>query len=275
MAKPVIKWAGGKTYLLGDIEEILTGFGTDSYKYCEPMVGGGAVFYRLASRFKSSVISDLNPDLINLYRVVQSDVDALIAELCNGEYFYVHKSDSRTLENYRRIRAEEPTNSVKRAARIVFLLKTCFNGLMRVNKQGRFNVPPGSYRNPTICDEPVLRDAAAALAHTSIKGPGDAATLIRGLRGKYFLFVDPPYHGGNDSKFTGYSGAFGDEQQADLVKAMLGSDCPFIYTNRATDFILDLFDGSGAELKTVDLKHSIQPRYTTGLIESELIAYRI
>ena len=272
IAKPVVKWAGGKGYLLDHIIGITQKIDTSSYKYCEPMVGGGAVFYRLYQSFNGATISDLNPDLINLYRVIKTDVDGLIKELASNEYFYVHKSEPATLANYRSIRSSSPQDPIKKAARIIYLLKTCFNGLMRVNKKGQFNVPPGSYRNPTICDSPVLRAASAAFANTTIAGPCDAAELIDTLTGKQFLFIDPPYHGG---KFTGYSGEFGDEEQSALVKAIFTSKCPFVYTNRATDFIVALFDDSGATLETIDLKHSIQPKYTTGLVERELVAYCI
>jgi len=271
VAKPIIKWAGGKTYLLKLLIPIIEKLSPD-HEYCEPMVGGGAVYYKLQSRFKRATISDLNPDLINLYRVIQTDVDGLIEELNNGTYFYIHKSEPATLDNYHRIRASELQDPIKRAARTIYLLKTCFNGLMRVNKAGRFNVPPGSYRNPIVCDRAALAAASVALAHTNIMGPCDAAELIGGLSGKQFLFVDPPYHGG---KFTGYSGKFGDKEQSDLVEVLLASKFPFIYTNRATEFIMALFDGSGATLDTVDLKHSIQPKYTTNVVLQELIAYRV
>jgi len=271
IAKPVIKWAGGKAYLLNRIIEIIQKLDTKQYSYCEPMVGGGAVFYRLYQNFKKATISDLNPDLINLYRVIQVNVDSLIEELANGKYFYTHKSDPTTLANYRAIRASNPQDPIKRAARTIYLLKTCFNGLMRVNKKDQFNVPPGSYYNPTICDSAVLQAASVAFADTTIAGPGDAAELIKGLSGRQFLFIDPPYHGGT---FTGYSGKFGDEQQSDLVRTVLDSGHPFIYTNRATGFIIALFDNSGATLKMVDLRHSIQPKYTTNVVGRELIAYR-
>ena len=272
-AKPVIKWAGGKTYLLTMIEQILSDFDTTQYGYFEPMIGGGAVFFKHAGRFKSASVSDLNPDLINLYRVIKTDVDALIQELTNGEYFYVHKNEPDTLENYRRIRASDPQSSVCKAARIMFLLKTCFNGLMRVNKSGRFNVPPGSYQDPQICNEGALRAASIAFVNVAIEGPEDATVLVKGLSSKqHFLFLDPPYHGG---KFTGYSGVFGDEHQADLIEATLESGCPFIYTNRATEFILSLFEGSGTTLDIINLRHSIQPKYTTNVVEKELVAYRL
>jgi len=278
-ARPIVKWAGGKGYLLPKLAELLQHFPCARYDYYEPMVGGAAVFFRFAHQFRSARISDANLELINLYRVVRDDVAGLIKELRNGHYFYRHKSEARTLANYRSIRASDPTDAVKRAARIIYLLKTCFNGLMRVNSAGRFNVPPGSYRDPTICDVPALRAAALALAGVTISGPEDAiaalAVLPKRCCSRTLLIVDPPYHGGkvaNGGKFAGYSGEFDEGRQALLVKAMLASGCPFIYTNRATDFIMKLFKGTATVLETVPLTHSIQPRYTTGVTERELVA---
>jgi DNA adenine methylase len=282
LAKPFVKWPGGKTYLLPRLTDLLNNFPCESYDYCEPMVGGGAVFFHLSQRFRCSRISDVNPDLINLYRMVQQNVDDLIAELRSGRYFFTRKNDSATRENYLRIRSSNPTTEVGRAARFLFLNKTCFNGLMRVNRAGQFNAAIGSYHNPTVCDEPALRAAARALAHTTISGPEDAAQLIRRISGaKTFLLVDPPYHGQqiaeagkNGGKFTNYSGEFGDREQSELVQVMLDSGCSFVYTNRHTDFIVNLFKGSGTQLFQQDLKHSIQPKYTTGLVECELVAFR-
>lgn len=283
MAKPFIKWAGGKNYLLNNLTTKLEHFDCSSYDYYEPMVGGGAVLFALAHRFKSATISDVNPDLINLYSVIKADVEALIAELRNGSYFYIHKSDSATLENYRRIRASDPTAPVQQAARIIFLLKTCFNGLMRVNSQGRFNVPPGSYTNPKVCDEDVLRASSVVLQDVTILGPRDATELIGNLpkKQKILLFVDPPYHhppkkkSKNGGKFTGYSGEFDEADQTALIETMLRSGHKYIYTNRATAFIVSQFAGFSYDINH-KLRHSIQPKYTTGAEnENELIAYRL
>jgi DNA polymerase-1 len=287
-ARPIVKWPGGKTYLLPKIGSILAGFDAAGHTYVEPMVGGGAVLFEFGGSFKGRVINDLNPDLINLYRVVQTDVDGLIAELGNGSYFFVHKEDAVSAENYHRIRASQPSDPVRQAARILFLLKTCFNGLMRTNRAGRFNAAMGSYRNPPICNAPRLRACSSFLAGVEILDPTDGAEVIRRYASSQtLLFCDPPYHhpvvngntgraSKNGGKFTAYSGnEFGDVEQAGLVRAMLDSGSPFIYTNRATDFIVSLFDGSGATLDRVPLTHSIQPKYTTGVVEEELVAYRL
>lgn len=284
-ARPIIKSPGGKAYLKPTIARILNGFPAGEHTYLEPMVGGGSVLIAFGQPFAGRAIGDLNPELINLYRVVQSEVEALIAELSNGGYFLRHKGDPATRVNYLRIRASASATPVEKAARLLYLLKTCFNGLMRTNRAGGFNTAMGSYQDPLICDSPALRACAAFLADTHIFDPGDAATLIaaHGDPGR-FLFVDPPYHHpgpANGGKFTGFSGnEFGEAEQGRLVKAVLDSGSPFIYTNRASEFILDLFVGSGARLDRQPLTHSIQPIYTGSANtnrkpEEELIAYRL
>lgn len=222
MAKPFIKWAGGKGYLITLASQKLSGI---SLPYCEPMVGGGAIFFALRDHFANHIIADVNPELINLYTVIRDNLDAMVAELSSG-YEFVHKTDSASSDNYHRIRASRPTDPVKRAARILFLLKTCFNGLMRVNKSGHFNVPMGSYRHPKVIDIEVL-------------------------------------------------GEFGDKEQVSLIEQLSGSEHKFLYTNRATDFILDNLRANSIHFDLIPLKHSIQPKHTTGMVESEVIAYRL
>lgn len=270
--RPIIKWAGGKKYLINDISEILKDFQCHDYHYCEPMVGGGAIYFAFANKFANATISDINPELINLYKVVKNNVDSLIEELTNGQYFYMHKSDPKTKENYYRIRASEPVDTIKKAARTIYLLKTCFNGLMRTNKKGKFNVPPGSYKNPIICDKQTLKEASKTLQTTTIAGPQDANHIIRNINQKTLLFVDPPYHA-DTTKFTSYSGEFTPEDQIRLINTLIKSNCPYIYTNRATELIKSQFNN--ATLKEINLRHSIQPKYTTGVVEKELIAYNL
>jgi len=182
LAKPIIKFVGGKSQLL---PEILPRLPAKIRTYYEPFAGGAAVFFALASerRFERAVLCDLNAELAILYTVVRDAVEALIGELSGMTY---------SEEEYYRVRATEPGDPVKRAARMVYLNKTGFNGLYRVNKSGKFNVPFGRYANPTICDEPRLRAASEALQGVSIRtgdfwhGCGDAAPGD-------FVYFDPPY----------------------------------------------------------------------------------
>lgn len=268
MAKPFIKWAGGKGYLISHVSGMLNGI---DLPYCEPMVGGGAIFFALRDYFKSHIIADVNPELINLYVVIRDNLDVLIAELGVG-YEFVHKTDKASADNFHRIRASRPTDPIKRAARILFLLKTCFNGLMRVNKSGHFNVPMGSYTNPRIVDIEVLGNAAKALSGVDIR-LANVSDTIASLASRHFLFVDPPYHGA--AKFTGYSGEFGDAEQVALINQLSESEHKFIYTNRATELILDKLRTNSIDFELIPLKHSIQPKHTTGVIESEVVAFRL
>lgn len=270
--KPFIKWAGGKTYLLSELHVILNSLSGD-IGYCEPMVGGGALYWTIHDKFKHRIIADVNEELINLYIIIRDWPEDLIRELKKPNYKYVHKSDVQSLETYRAIRASSPTDPIVRAARIMFLLRTCFNGLMRVNKQGRFNVPPGSYKNPEICNEELIRCDSEALQGTLIRHSKAIDTINSLGDGKFLLFVDPPYFG--DKKFTDYSGEFSAIHQVELIRCILDSKQPFVYTNRAHQFILEQFAGTDTILKTVQLRHSVQPKYTTGMIEQELIAWRI
>lgn len=271
--KPFVKWAGGKTYLLPELYEILDKVSGD-IGYCEPMVGGGALYWAILDKFRIKTIADINADLINLYKIIRDVPEELIVELLKPEYKYVHKSEEQSLTTYRSIRASVPDDPVKKAARIMFLLRTCFNGLMRVNKHGQFNVPPGSYKNPEICNAELIRCDSAALQGTVILHSNAIDTIHLSDGGKCLLFVDPPYYD-DKKKFTDYSGEFTLEDQTALIDCILQSQQPFIYTNKAHPFIVAKFDGTDVKTKTVDLKHSVQPRYTTGVVERELIAWRI
>lgn len=179
--RPLVKWAGGKTQLL---DEILPKVPKRYGRYIEPFVGGGALFFALAP--KSAVIADSNPELINLYRAVAADVEGVIAEL--REY-----RNSEELFYATRRRDWKTMSSVAAAARTLFLNRTCFNGLYRVNRSGQFNVPFGKYKSPKILDESALRIAAPLLARCTIL-VGDYKEVLRAeARPGDFVFLDPPY----------------------------------------------------------------------------------
>lgn len=230
VAKPFIKWVGGKTQLLSQYQQLFP----QSYRnYFEPFVGGGAVFFHLQP--DRAALSDLNPELINAYICVRDRVEDLIEEL---EWH----QDSHDREHYfkqRQLQNEKIGSPIDRAARFIYLNKTCFNGLYRENKKGEFNVPIGSYKNPAICDRDTLIAASEALQGAAIFNRSfDAIAPSRGD----FVFFDPPYHPISDTaKFSQYTrSAFGPNEQVNLrdfvrelsdrgVKVMLSnSDCPFI-----------------------------------------------
>lgn len=180
-AKPILKWAGGKTQMLGDlIPKVPTSYG----RYIEPFFGGGAMFFALQP--ENAVIADSNPELINMYRQVADHVDEVINYLKKyentSEMFY----DVRSLEWTALPKAEA-------AARTIFLNKTCFNGLYRVNKQGQFNVPFGKYKNPKICDEEGLRAASEVLKKAEILCGDYLLVLEHYAQPGDFVFLDPPY----------------------------------------------------------------------------------
>ncbi|MDX8400699.1 MAG: Dam family site-specific DNA-(adenine-N6)-methyltransferase [Gallionellaceae bacterium] len=181
VSRPLLKWAGGKTQLLGEIIPKIP----DKYgRYIEPFFGGGAVFF--AVRPEGGVIADSNPELINLYRSVASDVDGVMTQL--GCY-------ENTEEVFYSIRALDWTKlpRVEAAARTIFLNRTCFNGLYRVNKSGKFNVPFGRYKSPKIMDEDSLKAASALLRNTTIIC-GDYKTVLKETaQSGDFIFLDPPY----------------------------------------------------------------------------------
>lgn len=179
--KPLLKWAGGKTQLLG---EIIPKMPKKYGRYIEPFFGGGALFFAIAP--SGGIIADSNPELINLYRSVAKNVEGVISQLrCyenSEEVFYEVRSLDWT-----------KLPSTEAAARTIYLNKTCFNGLYRVNKSGQFNVPFGSYKNPKIVDEGALRAASALLGNTTIVCGDYKAVLKAHARPGDFIFLDPPY----------------------------------------------------------------------------------
>ena len=175
--KPFVKWVGGKSQLIEQIEKMLP---TDSEKvltkYAEPMVGGGALFFSLLSKydFEELYISDINAELINAYQAVKNDVDNLIAKLSEMQMLFLPMDENGRKYFYYNIREKfnstilTAETATEKAAQFVFLNKTCFNGLYRVNRKGQFNVPMGAYKNPTICDEENLRNIHEALQNVTI-----------------------------------------------------------------------------------------------------------
>jgi DNA adenine methylase len=273
--RPFLRWNGGKTYRLGDISRILAGFPTRDYHYIEPMVGGGAVYFALSPSFKKAAIGDVQPDLSNLYRVVADRVDDLLATLNNGEYWYEGHDDQASKDNYRRIRALEPSDPIDRAARWYYLNRTCINGLMRTNKAGKMNAAPGDVKTFRP-DGALLRRCSEAMRDTAIFR-GEAQTILGEILNEYrhkklFLFVDPPYHDERQGKYVGYAGGFSAEDQACLVESLLSTGQPFIYTNKATDLIKGLFP-PWVCTEIHPLRHKVGPRECRGKEEMELVAY--
>ena len=200
--KPFLKWAGGKSRLLGALHAASP---SEWATYHEPFTGGGALFFELASqdRISRAVLSDSNPDLINAYRVVRDDLPLLLDELMSLEIQYLGARDRA--EVYYAIRAQRRTDPVGSAARLIFLNRTCFNGLYRVNQSGEFNVPHGRYVRPRVCDSGGLRRASALLALARLE-ISDFEAASDFVRAGDFVYFDPPYHPVSDTaSFTSYT----------------------------------------------------------------------
>lgn len=184
---PVLKWAGGKKQLL---PQILPRLPDRMRTYYEPFIGGGAVFFALAHarRFDRAVISDKNLELVNLYTVVRDDVEDLL------QCLEPHADKATDSDWFYHVRSWAPTElePAERAARLVYLNRTCFNGLYRVNRKGDFNVPFGRYKNPRVRDEPRLRAASEALQRVEIRG-ADFAEVAASARKGDGVYFDPPY----------------------------------------------------------------------------------
>ena len=224
-ARPFIKWVGGKTQLLDDIKKILPRdlSRRDEMTYIEPFVGGGAVLFWILQEYPNitrAVINDINAELICTYRVIKYDVENLILKLSRlqNEYLPLNEVDRKKYFLAQRERFNErDTSEVEIAALFIFLNRTCFNGLYRVNSKGKFNVPHGRYANPKICDEETLRADSAVLQRVEILC-GDFAQTGKYAHDNVLFYFDPPYRPLTDtSAFTSYAKeGFDDAEQIRL-----------------------------------------------------------
>lgn len=222
--RPVVKWAGGKWKLLEQLRERMpdTAFGT----YAEPFAGGAAMFFSLADgrRFERARLADKNEELVALYRVIKTDIDALVARLreISTAYAAMDQEAQRELFYAERQKKTATMSAVDRGARLLFLNKTCFNGLWRVNSKGVFNTPFGRYDNPRILDEDLLRAAHVALQRAEIVNE-DFESVLKGLGPADFVYFDPPYMPvSKTANFTAYAAeGFGMEEQERLADRMV------------------------------------------------------
>ena len=226
--KPFVKWVGGKSQLVEQIEKMLPTDGENVLtKYAEPMVGGGALFFSILSKydFEELYISDINAELINAYQTVKNDVDNLIAKLNEMQMLFLPMDENGRKYFYYTVRerfnSTELTeeNATEKAAQFIFLNKTCFNGLYRVNRKGQFNVPMGAYKNPTICDDENLHNIHEALQNVTIVC-GDYSLSKSFIDKDTFVYLDPPYRPiSKTSGFTAYNtDVFDDNEQIRLSK---------------------------------------------------------
>jgi len=235
--RPFVKWVGGKGQLIPELTKRLP---CTFARYYEPFIGGGALFFHLQP--EQAFLSDINDELINVYNVVKCNVEALLKELSRhvyeASYFYnIREADRRP--NYKQ------WSAVRKASRFIYLNKTCYNGLYRVNSKGYFNAPFGDYRNPKICDPENLRLCSEALQHTEVSCSSYHVVDERTRPGD-FVYFDPPYAPLTaTSNFTNYSkGGFRKEDQEELRNVCSRLDkkgVKWMLSNSSTPLILDLY----------------------------------
>lgn len=241
LARPFLKWAGGKRQLL---PELLARRPKKLGTYYEPFLGGGAVL--LALQPARAIVNDTNGELINCYEVVRDSVEDLIALLQehkarNSEDYYYEIRDWDRDDSY----SERP--AIARAARIIYLNKTCYNGLFRVNSQGQFNVPFGRYAAPSIVDDGVLRAVSRYLSTNDVQfRTVDFASATHDAQAGDFIYVDPPYDPvSSTASFTGYDvNGFGKDEQRRLkehIDELTMRGCKVMLSNAYTPFIRDLY----------------------------------
>jgi len=241
LVAPFLKWVGGKRQLIPSIVAYLPK-NIKEYNYIEPFVGGGAILFYLQPQ--NAIINDLNKELINVYEVIKNNLDELILDLKNhkneSDYFYQIRALDRN-DNF------EKLNSVQRASRIIFLNKTCFNGLYRVNNAGEFNAPFGRYKNPNIVNEPTLKAVHKYLSSNNIHiSSKDYSEILKKLDKKSFVYLDPPYHPiSESSNFTGYiQGGWNSSDQINLKTAcdeLNKNGIKFLLSNSSSEFIKNLY----------------------------------
>ena len=269
LVSPVVKWVGGKRQLLEDITPLIPSRMT---MYCEPFLGGGAVLF--ARQPRKAIVNDINADLMLVYEVIRDDVEELIRVLNtyenNAERFYEVRDLDRDKVSY------QAMSKVQRASRTIYLNKTCYNGLFRVNSSGEFNTPFGYYKNPNIVNEPVLRAVSKYLSTNDVQlfCEDFAITLQRVPKGG-FVYLDPPYDPVSDTaSFTGYnSGGFDKTNQIQLKQCcdeLTKRGVKFLLSNSSTRFIRELY--STYKVSTVHAKRAINSDGSKrGAIEEVLI----
>lgn len=241
LVAPILKWVGGKRQLLPVISSHLPK-NFSKYKYFEPFLGGGAVLFSLQP--KKAVINDFNAELINVYQVIKNHPIELIEDLKthenSAEYFYKIRQLDREKDF-------SNLSDIKKASRIIFLNKTCYNGLYRVNNSGEFNSPFGRYKNPNIVNEPTIKALNLYFNNNNIEIlQGDYANIEPYLSSNSFVYLDPPYHPISEtSNFTGYiKGGWNENEQMRLKQfcdELNSRGIKFLLSNSKSDFILEQY----------------------------------
>ena len=269
VARPFVKWAGGKTQI---VDELLALAPARIDTYYEPFVGGGALFFRLAAdpklRPQRAVLNDLNSELMATFRAVRDDVDTLIARLQDLQSVYRELDfggrDDRfyeVREEYRELVTGGNAQDIELAARLLFLNKTCFNGLYRVNRSGQFNVPHGRYANPRILDESGLRAASEALATAELTSV-DFEEACAGAGPNDFVYFDPPFYPvSSTSSFTAYTGS--DFNHRDQLRLKLLADgvrahgAEVLLSNSDREWVIGAYEASDYHIEYIEARRMI------------------
>jgi len=271
-AKPFLKWAGGKTQLISEIEKNLPNSTINTY--VEPFVGSGAVLFWVLGEFSQlgkAVVNDINEDLINTYRTIQSTPKELISilEILQGEYHSLENVENKKKEYYyqkRELFNNRKQSKTEHSALFIFLNRTCFNGLYRVNRKNEFNVPMGSYKKPTICDKSNILAVSEALQKVELLC-GDFEQTVNYTSSNTLFYFDPPYKPLSEtSSFNSYAkDEFNDEEQIRLKNfcnkldslghSWILSNSDVKGKNKEDNFFDDLY--SNFTIKRVDAKRSI------------------
>jgi DNA adenine methylase len=259
---PFLKWAGGKNQLLPKINKFIP----QSYaQYFEPFLGGGAMFFYMISNKNlrsAAYLIDINTELINTYKVIKSNVEELIQILIK----YQDEYNKSPLESYYNLRDNFNYNAtnIEKAARTITLNKTCYNGLYRVNRNGRFNVPIGRYIKPVICDSENLRNVSIALrnSRTHLYISDYKVVLVDKTKENDFIYLDPPYNPVSaTARFTGYTDSgFTDGDQRDLSQVFMKLNdrgCKILLSNSDTPYIRELYKDFSGYIYQVDALRSI------------------
>jgi len=237
---PIVKWVGGKRQLLEEISK----YTPEKFNvYYEPFFGGGAVLFNFQP--KKAIINDLNLDLMTTLKVVKNYPNELLESLekheNTSEYFYMMRDKDRDSEEYKTL------SEVEKASRLIYLNKTCYNGLFRVNSSGQFNTPFGNYRNPNIVNKPVIKAVSGYLNENDITIESeDFEIVLETIQENDFVYLDPPYHPiSESSNFTGYiQGGWNIFDQARLREAcdeLTKRGVKFLLSNSASGFIKDQY----------------------------------
>lgn len=273
LINPILKWVGGKRQLLANIMPLIN---KNCSTYVEPFVGGGAVFFELQPN--KAIINDYNAELINVYKVVRDFPEELINLLedhnreNSEEYYYELRALDRN-EKYTEM------NNIEKAARIIYLNKTCYNGLYRVNSAGQFNSPYGRYKNPNIVNATTIRAMSKYLRNPKIIiKQGDYRDVLRGLRKGAFVYLDPPYMPiSSSSSFTGYTeNGFSYEQQVALKEEcdkLKEKRISFLQSNSDCPEIRELY--KEYDIKKVQAKRSINSDANKRGEISEVLIYYV